>query len=129
MRVKWPAFGRRSGEMRGFTLIELAVAILVLSIGAIAATRAGDQAQDALAGMKARALARVVAQNRAEELRLFGTIGRLPNVVLMGGQEFQVEQAVQTTLSGVEQVGITVRSPLGPGARLVAYVRRIGPGA
>lgn len=113
---------------KGLTLVELAVAILVLSIGAIAATRAGDQAQGALAGMEARVLARVVAQNRAEELRLMGTVTPLPGTVRMGGMDFTVEVETKTTAAGLIEAGITVRSPLGPGARLVSFVRRIGPG-
>lgn len=113
---------------RGLTLIELAVAILILSLGAIAATRAGDQAQESLAGMKARVLARVVAQNRAEELRLMGTIAPLPDQVEMGGMVFSLDVSTTTTPSGLIEAGITARSPLGPGTRLVTYVRRIGPG-
>jgi general secretion pathway protein I len=125
MRIRRTASDRECG----LTLIELAVAILVLSIGAMAATRAGDQAQQALAGMEARTLARIVAQNRAEELRLFGSGTPLPGVVQMGGQEFVVEVNSQSTASGLVEAAITVRSALGPGTRLVAYVRRTGPGS
>lgn len=112
----------------GFTLMELVVAILVLSIGAIAATRASDQAQQALGGTQARVMARIVAQNRAEELRLFGSIAALPSTVQMGGQSFQVEVDQETTEAGLVQATIVVRSALGPGARLVAYVQRLGAG-
>ena len=127
MRLRWrrPAGG---GET-GLTLIELAVAVLVLSIGAIAATRASDQAQSALGGMQARVLARIVAQNRAEELRLFGAAAPLPEVVEMAGQAFEVTVESEDTAGGFVQATIVVGSQTGPGARLVAYVPLIGPGA
>ncbi|MEZ5714080.1 MAG: type II secretion system minor pseudopilin GspI [Paracoccaceae bacterium] len=116
----------RRGDTRGFTLVELAVAILILSIAAIAAIRAGGGAQEALGGMQARVLARIVAENRAQELRAFGARAPLPETVAMGGQSFRVSVERTATEGGLERAVIVVRSELGPGARLVAFVRRAG---
>lgn len=118
----------RQNTARGFTLVELAVAILVLAIGAIAAIRAGGGAQEALGGMQARVLARIVAENRAQQLQAFGARARLPETVAMGGQSFRVDVTRDTTAGGLERAVIVVRSELGPGTRLVAFVRRAGAG-
>lgn len=117
---------RHKADARGFTLVELAVAILVLSIGAIAATRAGDQAQQSLGGMQARILARIVAQNRAEELSLYGAIAVLPDTVQMGGQSFGVTVEQTPTRGGLIEARINVRSALGPGVQLVSFVPQFG---
>ena len=55
---------------RGFTLLELALAILVLTLGSLAALRATDQSRLAIGGETPRLLARLAARNRAEELQL-----------------------------------------------------------
>lgn len=120
--------GRRSGD-RGLTLIELVVAILVLSLGTLATIRAGDQAQQGLAGAVPRLLAQVVAENRAAELRALGTAVPLPGQVQMGGQTFTISTEQQATAGGLVRAAITVRSQAGPGAHLVAFVPPLGPGS
>ena len=60
---------RRAGGARGFSLVELVVAILVLSIGTVGALRAFQQAGRDTAGLTARQLALQVAQSRADEIR------------------------------------------------------------
>lgn len=119
------ALKRRRGE-RGLTLLELVAAVAVLSIGSLAAVRATDQARHAIAGDAPRLLARVVAENRAEELRIYTSGQALPARVQMGGQGFVVEVAELPTAAGLVEATITVRSDAGPGAVLVTYLARAG---
>lgn len=116
---------------RGLTLLELVIAVAVLSIGTLAALRATDQSRRALAGAPQRLLAQVVAQNRAEELRLFGVAtGRgLPDRVTMGGQVFVLDVAFSATAGGLSEARITARREGGgPGALLVAILPAPGAG-
>ena len=108
----------------GITLIELVVAILILSIGALAAFRVINTVQRGVGQQEARLLAQEVALNRAAELKLVGMHdGRsLPTVVEMGRFQWQVEVAEKTTEIGLVEATIVVRGKNIPGARLVAYV-------
>lgn len=116
---------RRPGRSaRGLTLVELVVAIMVLSIGTIAAFRAFDQAQRGIGEQAARALAHQVALNRAAELKLSGmAAGRsLPSDVAMGPWRWTVEVREEATRVGLVQAEIVVATPGQPGARLASYV-------
>ena len=111
---------------RGLTLLELVVAVAVLSIGSLAAIRATDQSRHVIAGATPRILARVVAQNRAEELRFLGGRG-LPDTMQMGGHSFVITTDRTATAGGLVQASITVRADAGPGAFLVVYLPGRGP--
>lgn len=121
---------RRLRNTRGLTLLELVIAVAVLSIGTLAALRATDQSRLALAGAPPRLLAQVVAQNRAEELQLYGTAaGRgLPATVQMGGQSFAIEVVFTPTAAGLSQARITARAQSGEGAVLIAVLPPPGAG-
>lgn len=124
--------GRLKGKAaRGLTLLELVVAVFVLSLGSIAALRATDQSRLAIGGMPSRVLAQIVARNRVQELQLYGALqsGTLPDEVEMGGRLFQISQSKTPTAAGLIEMAITVRGPDGPGAYLVAYVPQLGPGS
>ena len=54
----------RRGATRGLTLLELVVAVLVLSVGSIAAIRATDQSRVAIGGLPSRVVSAIVARNR-----------------------------------------------------------------
>lgn len=120
----------RCRNTRGLTLLELVVAVFVLSLGSIAAVRATDQSRLAIGGMETRVLAQIVARNRVQELQLYG-VGKsagLPTQVEMGGRRFTVQVARESTAGGLVRAEVSVRGPDGPGAYLVAYVTRNGPG-
>ncbi|SHL20216.1 general secretion pathway protein I [Roseovarius marisflavi] len=106
---------------RGVTLLELVIAVFVLSIGTIAALRSADQAGRVLGGEAARVMAMQVALNRAEELRLLGAVGArsLSNRVVYGPYNWQVAVSEEATRAGFTEATITARSPDQPGGRVV----------
>lgn len=123
------AVTRARQRQRGITLLELVVAILVLSIGTIAAMRSLDQSGRVLGQETSRILAREVAANRAAELSVTGAAaGRdLPREVEMGGATWRVETAEAKTRAGLVEVTITVSAPDRPGALLTSFVPVVGP--
>ncbi|MCD9149788.1 prepilin-type N-terminal cleavage/methylation domain-containing protein [Pseudophaeobacter flagellatus] len=108
---------------RGFTLIELALAILVLALGTLAALRASDQSRLAIGGETPRLLARIAARNRAEELQLYAGAGpALPAEVSQGGQQFLLTTRQEITAGGLIKTEIIARSTQGAGAQLFLYL-------
>lgn len=117
---------KAGASTRGMTLIELAVAILILTIGSIAALRAADQSQRVIGGEMPRLLARIAARNYAEQLQLLApqTTG-LPTQVKLGGYSFDITTQTTRTEAGLSQVLITARATSGEGAELVVYLPRV----
>jgi len=120
---------RPGGGAGGFSLVELVVAILVLSIGTVGALRAFQQAGRDTTGLTARQLALQVAQSRADEIRLLGIAeaGALPEEVEMGRLRFRVTLTRAPTRGGLVEAVIAVTQPDGPGVRLVAYFAAPAP--
>ena len=58
--------------MRGFTLIEVLVALAMVAVALLAAVRAAGALAEANAEMKLRLLAQLAADNRIAELRAAG---------------------------------------------------------
>ncbi|MEP5151789.1 prepilin-type N-terminal cleavage/methylation domain-containing protein [Planktotalea sp.] len=112
---------RRLKQDQGLTLVELAVAVLVLSIGSIAALRATDQSRVVIGGSETRSFAQIAARNRAEELKLLGPSANLPSSVTLGGQTFELEQDNETTAGGFVKSTITAKSQRG-GALYIVYL-------
>ncbi|MEM8848452.1 MAG: prepilin-type N-terminal cleavage/methylation domain-containing protein [Pseudomonadota bacterium] len=106
----------------GLTLIELAVAIVVLSLGSLATLRAVDQARLSIGGAQDRVLASLAARNRAELLGLPSGNVALPNTVTLGGRVFTLATETLPTAGGLIQATITARSENGPGARVIVYL-------
>ncbi|MCA0203876.1 MAG: type II secretion system minor pseudopilin GspI [Proteobacteria bacterium] len=113
-------------RVRGFTLIELAVAVAILAMGSVAAYRSVDQAQRGVGGQLDRALAAEVALNRAAELRLGGMHAgrRLPDRVSQGRIDWRVTVEEAATASGMIEATILVSAPGRPGASFVTIVPR-----
>jgi len=113
--------------------LELVVAVLVLAIGSLAALQAVDQSRRSIGGAMPRLLAQVVAQNRAEELRLVGLHGpsgglNLPSQLQMGPYNYQLTVTTKTTASGIIEAKIRAVSSEGPGALLVTFLPPPGAG-
>jgi general secretion pathway protein I len=85
---------------RGFTLLEVLVALMILSIGVLAVMRALTMVTHSAAELRDRQLADWVAQNRLAELRvqgLFPAIGTGEGVVVQAGRSFRWRQEVKAT--------------------------------
>jgi len=116
----------RAGSDRGLTLLELAVAVLVLAMGSVAALRATDQARVSIGGAQDRMLAQLVVRNRAEALRLPPGSVPLPAQVDVAGRTIVVSTVSEPTAAGLSRVTVTGRAPGGAAAQMVIYVA--GPG-
>lgn len=113
----------RLKQDKGLTLLELAVAIVVLAIGSLAAIRATDQSRVAIGGEMPRLLAGIAARNRAEELQLLGPFaGTLPSQVRMGGQDITLAVQREATAGGLTLATVTARTQSGEGAFLTVYL-------
>ncbi len=110
----------------GMTLVELAIAVLILAMGTIAALRAVDQSRLAIGGGQDRVLAQLAARNRAEELQLLGTVNSsaLPEMVEIAGQNFTLKISTKTTAAGLTETTVTARAERGGGALYVVYLPR-----
>ncbi len=110
----------------GMTLIELAVAVLILAMGSIAALRAVDQSRHAIGGSEDRVLAQLIARNRAEELKMLGitSSNTLPSTIEMGGQNFSLSTTTKITAAGLTEATVTARAARGGGALYVVYLPR-----
>lgn len=106
---------------QGLSLLELVVAVFVLAVGTLTVLTAVDQSRVSIGEERQRLLAGVVADNRAEALRLPGA-RVLPKTVQMGGLSFTVSQQLRVTAGGLTQATIVVRAPGGPGAQRVAWL-------
>ena len=90
----------RAVSSGGFTLIEVIVALAILSIALIAALRGGAMATQNAGEIRLRLLADWVAQDRLEEHRArrdWLPFGTQSGEVAQGGMQFRWEEKVVTT--------------------------------
>ena len=106
----------------GFSLIEIVVAVLVLSVAVIGLFRVFDTNTQNAAGQRDRALAMIVAQNRAQSIAL--GVRDLPASVRLGRKDWVVQTSSKATLGGFVEIDIHVSpSSGGSGVLLTTYAR------
>ena len=89
---------------RGFTLLEVLIALAVLSIGVLAGLRALGVCAGSLQDLQDRELAQWIAQDRLAELRayaLFPPPGANERTVQQGRRQFRVREEVKPTPNGL----------------------------
>lgn len=88
------------GSKLGFTLLEVLIALAVLSIGVLAGMRAIGMSVESAQEAHRRQLAQWAAQNRLAEMRayaLFPPVSVNEQVVTLGKQRFRVREEVRAT--------------------------------
>jgi general secretion pathway protein I len=113
----------RSGTS-GITLVEVMVAVMVLSIGTVATLRAFDAARLQIGSAPERIFAQHVALNRIAAFRAQdrATARALPPTVRFAGRNWQIETTETETLGGYVELRIRAAGPAGAGTVLVAYL-------
>lgn len=93
---------RRFGPDRGFTLLEVLVALVVVAVALAALARAGAQALDTQRALEERTFALWVADNVLAELRLEGVTdsGRRQGQRRMGDRDWAWQALIQPAPGG-----------------------------
>lgn len=115
---------------RGFTLLEMLVALSVMSIAALALLRLDGYAVRTAGDLDARTLAQIVVQNRAAELLTDPqppTIGNAVQSVTNGGLSWRVAQRVQPTADpSLLRIDLSAESPGNPVRAGLTLIRPAG---
>ena len=96
---------------RGISLVELIVAVLILSIGTVGALRSLDRSAKAVAGNADRAIAALVAANEVEAVRAFGPNVPRPGLQRMAGKSYRVFRDVAPASDGAIRIRVRVEGP------------------
>lgn len=114
---------------RGFTLIEILVAVAILAVALAATTRAASLATDGTLETRQRLLATWAAQNRVAELRarrIFPALSTTRLTTTQGGLDLVIDEAVSETPNpAIRRVDLAVGDARDPNrvlTRLTAYV-------
>jgi general secretion pathway protein I len=115
--------------MKGFTLIEILIALAILAVALAATTRAASLATDNALETRQRVLATWAAQNQVAELharRQFPSTGVTHLAAEEAGIALTIEQNVSgtpnPTIRRVDLAVSTARNPERVLARIIAYV-------
>jgi general secretion pathway protein I len=119
---------------RGFTLIEILVALAIIAVALAAGMRALAQSADSATALKARTLALWVAQNRlaaAQVATPWPALGKYQgNATQAGGQFLWREMITATPNPAFRKIEISVMEPDRPEyqiARLVGFIGNAQP--
>jgi general secretion pathway protein I len=119
---------------RGFTLIEILVALAIIAVALAAGMRALAQSADSATALKARTLALWVAQNRlaaAQVATPWPALGRYRGDAMQAGAQFLWREVVTATPNpAFRRIEITVMEPDRPEyqvARLVGFIGNSEP--
>lgn len=112
------------GGTRGITLVEVMVAVMVLSVGTVAALQAFDAARLQIGAAPERVFAQHVALNRIAAFRAQDreTARALPRTVRFAGRSYSFEITETETLGGYVELRVRAARPEGAGAVLVAFL-------
>ncbi|MGE5094183.1 MAG: type II secretion system minor pseudopilin GspI [Betaproteobacteria bacterium] len=130
MRTVRPRLQRPAGG-RGFTLIEILVAVAILAVALAATTRAASVATDGALETRQRLLATWAAQNRVAELRarrVFPPVAASKLNAEQAGLSLVLDESVvETPNPTIRRVDLAVSDARNPDrvlARLTAYVAK-----
>jgi general secretion pathway protein I len=112
---------------RGFTLLEMLVALVVISVAALTLVRLDAFAVRSSADLDERTIAQVVAQNSAVTLWTDPappTIGASTRMAENAGRRFRIEQRVAPTAdANLVRIDLIVRPEVGAGQAALTIIR------
>lgn len=115
---------------RGFTLVEILVALAIVAVALAAGMRALAQGADTASALKARTLALWVAQNRLAAAQLstpWPALGNASGEVMQAGSNFVWRASIGSTPNpAFRRIEITVADPATPDYALAQLIGFLG---
>ena len=120
---------RPSADQRGFTLLEMLVALSIIGIAALTLVRLDAYAVRTAGDLDESTMAGIVAQNRAVELwtdPVPPTIGASVGSVANAGRNWRIEQRVAPTADeALLRIDLIVRPESGHGQAALTIIRAV----